>query len=111
MPNPCHNNLVHLQTSNLLIRTRPKSLRPSAMFLIVLLSVIMATSKFVYFVQFRDGQFDVGNAKMTWQLMMDVVFLSIISTQQICYICRFPVSLQFKPNFLKKNQLYSEQLL
>ncbi|CAL5999480.1 Hypothetical_protein [Hexamita inflata] len=49
----------------------------------------------------RDGQFDVGNAKLTWQLMMDVVFLSIISTQQICYICRFPVSLQFKPNFLQ----------
>ncbi|CAL5970120.1 Conserved_hypothetical protein [Hexamita inflata] len=49
----------------------------------------------------RDGQLDVLTAKLTWQLMMDVVFLSIISTQQICNICRFPVSLQFKPNFLQ----------
>ncbi|CAL5983451.1 Hypothetical_protein [Hexamita inflata] len=49
----------------------------------------------------RDGQFDVRIAKLTWQLMMDVVFLSIISTQQICYICWFPVSYKLKPKFLQ----------
>ncbi|CAL6095070.1 Hypothetical_protein [Hexamita inflata] len=67
--------------------------------------------------QDRDWQFDVGIVKLTWQSMMGVVFLSIISTQQICYICKFLVNYSLSPIFyrfqlkIKKNQPYSEQLL